>query len=163
MSDLDVRVGGEPVEPAAGWRLEWTDRGSGIGRLVRDEQSIAVVVEGAGSEWTVVIRGRRLPVSVRSWRERLFADAERATRTHAGTLTVKASLPGLVAAVRVAAGDEVGEGDSLLTIEAMKMQNEVRAPRAARVINVAVSAGQVVATGAILLTLEQEPAAASGD
>ena len=46
------------------------------------------------------------------------------------------------------------EGAPLLTIEAMKMQNEVRAPRAGPVIEVAVAAGQAVATGASLLRLE---------
>ncbi len=154
MSDFEVRVGGEPVEPTEGWALEWADRGTGIARLVRGERSSLVVVEGGGSEWMVTMRGRRMPVTVRTWRERLFAEAEKATREHAGVLTVKASLPGLVVAVRVGPGDEVGEGDSLLTIEAMKMQNEVRAPRDARVIDVGVTAGQVVATGAVLLTLE---------
>ncbi|MCA1571429.1 MAG: acetyl-CoA carboxylase biotin carboxyl carrier protein subunit [Chloroflexi bacterium] len=57
-------------------------------------------------------------------------------------------------AVAVSAGEEVPEGAPLLTIEAMKMQNEVRAPRAGRVIDVTVEAGQVVATGSPLLRLE---------
>jgi acetyl/propionyl-CoA carboxylase alpha subunit len=154
VSETEVRIGGEAVEPADGWRLEWTDRRHGIGLLVSGERSIPVVVEGGGSEWTVAIRGRRIPVAVRTWRERLLAEAETSARGPIGALVVRATLPGLVVAVRVAEGDEVGEGDSLLTIEAMKMQNEVRAPRPARVTNVAVAAGQVVATGAELLTLD---------
>ena len=48
----------------------------------------------------------------------------------------------------------MAEGEPLLTIEAMKMQNEVRAPRPGRVMEVAVAAGQPVATGALLLRLE---------
>ncbi len=67
---------------------------------------------------------------------------------------MRATLPGLVVAVGVAVGDEVAEGATLLTIEAMKMQNEVRAPRAGTVIEVAVAAGQAVATGASLVRLE---------
>jgi biotin carboxyl carrier protein len=152
--EAEVRIGGEAVQPAAGWRLEWTDRRLGIGLLVSSEGSIPVVVEGEGSEWTVAIRGRRIPVAVRTWRERVLAEAETSVSGPIGALAVRATLPGLVVAVRVVEGDEVGEGDPLLTIEAMKMQNEVRAPRAARVTHVAVAAGQVVATGAELLTLE---------
>jgi biotin carboxyl carrier protein len=57
-------------------------------------------------------------------------------------------------AVAVAVGDEVEQGASLLTIEAMKMQNEVRAPRPGRVVEIVVAAGVAVATGAPLLRLE---------
>jgi biotin carboxyl carrier protein len=69
-------------------------------------------------------------------------------------VAVKATLPGLVVAGVVAVGDEGEEGAPLLTIEAMKMQNEVRAPRAGRVIEVSVAPGAAVATGAALLRLE---------
>ena len=154
MSDLEVVVEGEAAEPGDGWRLEWTDRTHGAGRLVDGQRTVPVVVEGAGTDWTVTLGGRRIAVTVRSWRERILAEAETSSRGPVGALAVKATLPGLVVAVRVAPGDEVEEGDSLVTIEAMKMQNEVRAPRAARVTEVAVVAGQVVASGAALLTLE---------
>ena len=153
MSDYDVLVDGEKAD-GEDWRLEWEDREQGLGRLVGDGRSVPVVVEGAGSEWFVTIRGRRIPVVVRTWRERLRAEAETASQAHSGPTTVKATLPGLVVAVTVAVGDEVEEGTSLLTIEAMKMQNEVRAPRAGRVTEVSVLSGQAVATGATLLRLE---------
>jgi biotin carboxyl carrier protein len=67
---------------------------------------------------------------------------------------VRATLPGLVVSIEVQEGDEVADGAALLTIEAMKMQNEVRAPRAGRVGAVAVAAGQAVAAGATLLRIE---------
>lgn len=154
MSDLEVMVEGEAAKPGDDWRLEWTDRPHGVGRLVNGQRAVAVIVEGAGTEWSVTLGGRRVAVTVRSWRERLLAEADTSARGPVRALAVKATLPGLVVAVRVAAGDEVEEGDSLVTIEAMKMQNEVRAPRAARVTEVAVVAGEVVARGAALLTLE---------
>jgi len=154
MSDVEVLVEGEAVRPADEWRLEWTDRRHGVGRLVSGQRAIPVVVEGRGTDWSVTLGGRRIAVTVRTWRERLLAEAETSARGPVGALAVKATLPGLVVAVRVAPGDEVGEGDSLVTIEAMKMQNEVRAPRAARVTEVAVAEGQVVASGAALVTLE---------
>jgi len=154
MSDYEVRIGDERIEPAGSWRLEWNDAARGIGRLVDGERSIPVIVEGSGPDRVVTLRGRRIPISVRSWRERLMAEAERAAQVHAGPVVVKATLPGLIVAVAVEAGDEVAEGDPLLTVEAMKMQNEVRAPRAGRVAEVMVRSGQPVATGAALLRLE---------
>jgi biotin carboxyl carrier protein len=113
-----------------------------------------VLVEGGGSDWFVTIAGRRVPVAVRTRREQLLAEAETATRGHGGPVDVRASLPGLVVGVSAAAGSDVAEGDPLLTIEAMKMQNEVRAPRAGRIAVVAVVAGEKVATGALLLRIE---------
>jgi biotin carboxyl carrier protein len=154
MTDLETRVGGDSATPAEGWRLEWVDRAHCVARLTDGERSLSVLVEGQGTDWTVTLRGRRVPVSVRSWRERVFAEAETEARAHAGPLEVRATLPGLIVAVAVAAGDEVVEGMPLLTIEAMKMQNEVRAPRTGRILEVEVAPGQTVATGAGLLRLE---------
>lgn len=154
MTDYEIRAADRVVLPVEGWRLEWDDEVRGVGRLTDGESSVAVIVEGSGPDRVVTLRGRRVPVSVRSWRERLLAEAERASQVHAGPVVVKATLPGLVVAVAVGEGDEVDEGAPLLTIEAMKMQNEVRAPRAGRVIEVSVASGQAVATGAALLRLE---------
>jgi acetyl/propionyl-CoA carboxylase alpha subunit len=154
VTDLVVRIGEDEVAPLDGWRLEWLDRQGGAARLIGPSGSIPVLVEGSGMHWTVTLRGRRIPVAVLSWRERILAEAETAARTHTGPVDVRATLPGLVVAVAVAPGDEVEEGSPLVTIEAMKMQNEVRAPRAGRVLAVEVSSGQTVATGAPLLRLE---------
>ena len=153
MSDYEVLVDGQKGDGGS-WQLEWEDRDHGLARLVAEGRSFLVVVEGGGTEWSVSIRGRMIPVVVRTWRERLRAEAETASQAHSGPTTVKATLPGLVVAVTVAVGDAVEEGTSLLTIEAMKMQNEVRAPRAGRVTEVSVLSGQAVATGATLLRLE---------
>jgi len=154
MSGYEVRIGGEVVEVPSDWRLEWIERESGRARLVGPDRSVLVVVEGHGSEWIVTLAGRRIPATVRSWRERQLADSEGAAAADSGPVLVKATLPGLVVAVRVAPGEEVAAGDSLVTVEAMKMQNEVRAPRAGRILEVAVKAGQTVTTGATLLRLE---------
>ncbi len=154
MSDLRATLSDEPVEPPPGWELTWLDRPMGLARLSDGAESVIVLVEGSGQDWTVTLRGRRIPVTVRSHRERLMADAQVAGGTHAGPVDIRASLPGLVVAVGPAAGSEVAEGEALITIEAMKMQNEVRAPRAGRVMEVAVSAGQPVAAGTLLLRLE---------
>jgi biotin carboxyl carrier protein len=153
VTDYDVQVDGQATA-GADVRVEWEDRERGIAHLVADGRSIPVLVEGSGSDWVVTLRGRRIPVTVRTWRERLLADAETAARVQSGPMAVKATLPGLVVAVAVSVGDEVEEGAPLLTIEAMKMQNEVRAPRAGRVIELTAESGLVVATGAVLLRLE---------
>jgi acetyl/propionyl-CoA carboxylase alpha subunit len=74
----------------------------------------------------------------------------------AGGMQVRAQIPGRVVEVRVAAGDPVAAGDTLLVLEAMKMQNEIRADVPGRVVAVECSSGQTVETGALLVRLEPE-------
>ena len=151
-----VFVGPDGLEPAVDTDLAftWIDRAAGVARLQGPEEAATVVVEGSGADWFVTLRGRRIPVSVRNRREHLLAEAAGASASISGPVEVKATLPGLVVSIEASEGSEVESGDSLLTIEAMKMQNEVRAPRAGRVMEVAVTSGETVATGQLLLRIE---------
>jgi len=151
---FELRVDDEVVKPAEDWHVAWVDSEHRIARLSNGSRSLLAAVEGTGHDWVVTLRGRRIEVAVRSWRERMLADAESAAAARGGPIEIRATLPGLVVSVSCDAGSEVAAGDSLLTIEAMKMQNEVRAPRAGRVTHRAVGPGEAVATGALLLRLE---------
>jgi biotin-dependent carboxylase-like uncharacterized protein len=74
--------------------------------------------------------------------------------TPVGANTIRAAMPGLVVSVAVTAGDTVATGQLLLVLEAMKMQNPVRAPRGGRVSRVLVAAGAQVDAGAALVELD---------
>jgi biotin carboxyl carrier protein len=54
----------------------------------------------------------------------------------------------------VAAGDEVEEGQGVVVIEAMKMQNELKSPKAGRVVRVGTSVGDTVGSGDVLVVVE---------
>jgi biotin carboxyl carrier protein len=71
-----------------------------------------------------------------------------------GPLRINAPMPGKVIRLLVGPGDQVAVGAALLVVEAMKMENEMRAPRAGRVRETAVREGQTVETGALLVVLE---------
>lgn len=66
-----------------------------------------------------------------------------------------APIPGLIAEVRVAAGDVVGAGDVLVVLEAMKMRNALRAAVAGTVSAVSVAPGDAVGLGATLVSFAQ--------
>ena len=104
----------------------------------------------------VVVDGWRLELEIES------ADRaelrERATRGRsrtegAGPLEIRAIIPGRVVSLAVVTGDTVVTGQPLLVLEAMKMQNELRAPRDGTVARIAALPGGTVELGDILLVL----------
>lgn len=66
---------------------------------------------------------------------------------------VKAPMPGNILKINVAPGQKVGEGDVLIVLEAMKMENEIVATKSGTVAQVAVSKGAVVETGTPLVVI----------
>jgi len=71
----------------------------------------------------------------------------------AGT-PLKAPLPGTITDVKVAVGQQVSVGDTVIVLEAMKMQNNIEAETAGTVKSVLVKAGDTVMEGSVLLTIE---------
>jgi glutaconyl-CoA decarboxylase len=91
------------------------------------------------------------PARIAALRER--ATSARGAAAHAGPLQVKAIIPGKVVAVSVKAGDAVTAGQQLLVVEAMKMQNELRAPRDGTIERVSVAAGVSIEIGDLLVVI----------
>jgi biotin carboxyl carrier protein len=82
------------------------------------------------------------------------ATAKTAKAAVAGEGAVTAIMPGKIIRVLVAEGDAVEEGDVVCILEAMKMENELKAPRSGQVKVLHVQAGQDVETGAVLAQIE---------
>jgi biotin carboxyl carrier protein len=72
----------------------------------------------------------------------------------AGEQAIVAPMPGRVVRVLVSIGDEVAAREAVVVVEAMKMENELRSPKAGRVKDVAVAAGTSVEAGRVLLVIE---------
>jgi len=146
IADRAVRVDGRPVEA----RLEGT---GALRRLVRGRTSRALVTARGPEGWWLLSDGYRLEAAAFDAREL----AVRAmTRGKAGTLpaaTLAAPMPGLVVRVLVNEGDTVQAGHGLIVLEAMKMENELRAAGGGTVARVHVTAGDKVERGASLVTL----------
>jgi biotin carboxyl carrier protein len=85
---------------------------------------------------------------------RALAAAGKGRARHASDL--KAAIPGRVLRVLVAEGEVVEAGKTLVVLEAMKMENEVRAPRAGRIRAIDVAAGQAVGAGDVLVRFSDD-------
>ena len=104
----------------------------------------------------VIVGGWRVELEVEPAARAALRERARRGREevgHSGPTEVHAIIPGVVVSVSVVAGDAVTAGQQLLVVEAMKMQNELRAPRDGTVERVAVGAGRTIEVGDLLLVL----------
>ena len=117
-------------------------------RVVREDNAPA----GNGNGSAVMVGGRRYPYRVEDPR------SLKARRAHGGGAdgprSIKASMPGRVVRVLAARGEEVEAQQGVVVIEAMKMQNELKSPKAGIVAEIRVAAGDTVAAGDVLAVVE---------
>jgi glutaconyl-CoA/methylmalonyl-CoA decarboxylase subunit gamma len=117
-----------------------------------DGRVVDLTTEGQPPELGAIASGHRSYVRVESERQRAAAAAKK-TGAGAADKLVKAPMPGRVIRVLVAVGAEVEPGHTLCVIEAMKMENEVKAKAACVVAAIHVTEGATVEGNAKLFTL----------
>ena len=142
------------------------------GRALVDGEAVAATIDeiARGRQWRVGLEGRTHEITLLT-REpmRLLVDgveiaasaiderslaASRGTRLQSsGRHELRAPMPGLLRAVHVREGDIVERETPIVTLEAMKMENELRAPARARVVRLDARAGEKVEGGAMLAVL----------
>lgn len=119
--------------------------------ILMNGRSYEVSVEAAGDTYHVrhgaAEQVVRLSDPSRDGRDELFAK-------RSGPETITSVMPGKVVRILVHDGQSVESGQGLLVVEAMKMENEIAAPRPGKVVRVEVAEGQTVESGAPLVTLE---------
>jgi biotin carboxyl carrier protein len=121
--------------------------------LLVDGQVYDVEFDDVGEEVQVQVRGDVFCVDVADERSlRLRAGAT--TLKVEGRVTLTAPMPGKVVRVLVKQGESVQEGQGLVVVEAMKMENELKSPKAGTVTEVFAKEGSPVEANAKLLTVE---------
>lgn len=129
--------------------------GTPIRHLMLDGASHALIVEPAGRGlWAVGSKGERHEVEVIDERTRHIRSLTGAGQKASGPPVLKAPMPGLVVRVAVEPGQQVEPGAALVVLEAMKMENELRATSAGTVKGVKAQPGQAVEKGQVLVEFE---------
>ena len=103
-------------------------------------------------KYEVSLRGRSYPISIID-RKRLRSGQNAAGHGH-GTAEIVSPMPGKVVRVLVEQGNTVEAGAGIIVVEAMKMQNEMKAPKAGVVISINATAGATVNAGDVLAVIE---------
>lgn len=117
-------------------------------------RSFEMLVSADRFSYAVNVRGDHFQVQVEDERARRLNRGRRLPTLPDGELAVIAPIPGLVVKVLVQEGDLIEEGQPLVLLEAMKMENELRSMRAGKVKSIAAAAGQRVDQNAVLIILE---------
>jgi len=124
---------------------------TGVYSVLLDQAIYEIRITGSAQGLTANAAGRQFAVEVRNPR-----DVSRSSRAAIGSgrQNVIAPMPGRVVRVLVAVGDPVETGQGLVVVEAMKMQNEMKASRPGRVIEIRAREGETVGPGDALVVLE---------
>ena len=125
-----------------------------IGDIV---ENIATVIVN-GDEYKVEMEPEQKPekpkVVIRPAAAAPATETTNARKTVNGQNAVKAPLPGVITEIKVAVGDEIQAGDTVVVLEAMKMANNLEAEKAGKVTAICVQAGQSVMEGDALVVIE---------
>ena len=131
--------------------VEVEELGTVTGSIEAPMERVAAPVYDQGQAPTRFVKSGAGPAPAPVAAPVAAAPAKAAAPAGAGDVT--APLQGTILAVNVAAGDTVKSGQTLVIIEAMKMENEIVAPSDGTVASVSVSKGQTVAAGDLLVSL----------
>lgn len=102
----------------------------------------------------VLVNGHQFEVTVRTaLQEKAFKLLESSASSHHHHLEVKAPMPGLILKIRKKVGEQVELGDSVIILEAMKMENDLKSPASGIIENIFVAEGSAVEKGTLLLSI----------
>ena len=132
--------------------IDWYRPQSGIYSLLIGKASYEVLIGEAPDHLTVHLKNRTYRVQAADIRRhRTVTDAPGPVD---GLVRITAPIPGRVSRILVQPGQQIGRGDGIVVVEAMKMENELRSPGDGVVVTIAVKEGQAVEGGALLATIE---------
>ena len=158
--EFAVEVDGERVAVDGAWSVVQREGipGTPLGLLRIDERTVVFTLETSGrGHWVVGAGGSRVEAAVVDERERHLASLVGEGSRAAGAGALRAPMPGLVVRVAVAVGDLVRPGQGLVVLEAMKMENELKAAGAGVVTAVLAVPGAAVEKGQVLVELGPAP------
>jgi biotin carboxyl carrier protein len=105
--------------------------------------------------FSVFVNGNMVEAAVRSiLQEKAIEQIESAAAGKHKNISVKAPMPGMILKIKKQAGEIVKTGESVVILEAMKMENDIHSPAEGIISNIAVQEGSAVEKGAVLFLIE---------
>ncbi len=121
--------------------------------MLLDHRSFEAVVEERDETYHVLMGGEMFEVQVTDERSRRLASAFMAFGDTGGEVAIRAPMPGLISRVTVEEGQAVSKGQTVVILESMKMENELKSPRDGVVHHINVKVGDNVEQNKRLVTI----------
>ena len=130
--------------------------GRNIYSVIENGRQFEVSIDEKGPrDFDVMVRGRLFHLEAVDERSRLLAATSKMAAS--GPQTIEAEMPGKVVLVKAAVGDTVADGQGVVVVEAMKMENEIASPIDGVVTELPVTVGDTVENGDVLFVVEPPP------
>ena len=123
----------------------------GVYSVLHSGKSFVVRVLAGDGNCEIAVDGHHFPLQLEDTRD---AVSSINANVQGGRVEVKSAMPGKVVRILVSDGDMVEPGQSLIVVEAMKMQNELKSPKTGRIVKINTSEGATVQAGQVLVVLE---------
>jgi len=104
--------------------------------------------------YALSVNANKYTVKIQNNLDHLIQDIGLSATTTAKSSNIKAPMPGLILNINIKKGQEVNEGDTLLILEAMKMENTITSPKTGVIKSVKIKVGETVEKGQFMIALE---------
>ena len=145
------------IDQAAAAAADIVQKSSTEFNIVKDHRSVNATLvnsDASGKKLTVEVDGETFEVEIKDELDQMLDVMGFSKATTKLIKEIKAPMPGMVLEVVVSDGQEVNEGDKILILGAMKMENSIMIQTNAKIKRVAVTVGQAVEKGQVLVELE---------
>lgn len=136
---------------------------SGTLSLLINHRSLEAIVEERDEAWEVLLHGELYTVQVQDERAYRLAKARGKLSDSSGAVVIRSPMPGLILNVLVDEGQQVQKGETVVILESMKMENELRAGRDGVVSRVSVKEGDSVEKNQELVIIDDNGNGAEED
>jgi biotin carboxyl carrier protein len=149
--EVEIQRDGSVILNGKRHEVDWLELPESLYSMIKDNKSIEVAIDDSGGTTNVLLEGRLYETQVLDQRAMMMLNRRGGIKLDSGE--VHAPMPGLIVDVLVNVGDTVTEGQTVVILESMKMQNELKAPRSGVVQTVERLKGSTVDKNALLLVI----------
>jgi len=122
--------------------------------ILNNKPYLLSAVEKGNSEFIIYLNGKVLETKVLSALQEKAANLIESKLIKHSLTVVKSPMPGMILKIRKKVGDEIIHGESVMILEAMKMENDIRSQVSGKIKDIKVKEGQAVEKSAILFSIE---------
>lgn len=152
--EIEIQNDGSVIVNGNRREIDFLDLGNSVYSIIRDLRSQELAIDAHQNDYEILIDGRLYEAQVLDARAMLMAS--RKGGLGGGSGEVNAPMPGLIVEVIVKEGDTISQGDTVVILESMKMQNELKSPIDGTVQSINCEAGQTVDKNALLTVIKPD-------